>query len=57
MIKNTNDIEQEYEIVKYAITYLLSNLDDDIIEDMSEYTGTDDFDEVEAILQGIIEAY
>lgn len=57
MIKNTNDIEQEYEIVKYALTYLLSNLDDDIIEDMSEYVGTDDFDEVEAILQGIIEAY
>lgn len=54
---NTSEIEQEYEIVKYALTYLLSNLDDDIIEDMSEYVGTDDFDEVEAILQGIIEAY
>lgn len=50
-----SDIEQEYEIVKYALTFLLSNLDDDIIEDMSEYVGTDDFDEVEAMIQDIID--
>lgn len=52
---NTTDIEQEQEIIKYALTYLLSNLDDDIIEDMSEYVGTDDFDEVETMIQDIID--
>lgn len=55
LMVNINEIDQEAEIIKYALTYLLSNLDDDIVEDMSEYVGTDDFDEVQAILYGIID--
>ena len=51
------EITKEYEIIKYALTYLLSNLDDEVVEDMSEYVGTDDPDEIESILQKIIDTY
>ena len=51
------EITKEYEIIKYALTYLLSNLDDEVVEDMSEYVGTDDPDEIESILQKIINDY
>lgn len=51
------ELTKEYEIIKYALTYLLSNLDNEVVEDMSEYVGTDDPDEIESILQKIIDTY
>ncbi len=51
------DIQQEYEIIKYALTFLLSNLEDEVIEDISEYIGTNDPDEVEKLITDIIENY
>jgi len=51
------DIEQEHEIIKYALTYLLSNLEDEVIEDMSDYIGTNDPDEVEKLITDIIENF
>jgi hypothetical protein len=51
------EIEQEYEIIKYALTYLISNLDDEVAEDMSEYVGTNDPTEIETILQKLIDEY
>jgi hypothetical protein len=56
-MKIEKDIEQEYEIIKYALTYLLSNIDNEVAEDMSDYVGTDDPDEIESILQKIIDEY
>jgi len=50
-------IEQEHEIIKYALTFLLSNLEYEVIEDMSEYIGTSDPDEVEKLITDIIENY
>jgi len=50
-------IEQEHDIIKYALTFLLSNLEDEVIEDMSEYIGTSDPDEVEKLITDIIENY
>ena len=51
------ETDQEYELIKYALTYLISNLDQDVAEDMSDYIGTDDPDEIEAMLQEIIDNY
>ena len=51
------EIDREYEIVKYALTFLLSNLDDDIVEDMSDFLGTSDYDKIEGTLQKVINEY
>jgi hypothetical protein len=51
------ELTKEYEIIKYALTYLLSNLDDDVVEDMSDFVGTNNADEIEAILQKAIDEY
>ena len=56
-IESEKEIEQEYEIIKYALTFLLSNLESDVIEDMSDFVGTDDPDEIESILQKLIDEY
>ena len=56
-IEKEKEIEQEYEIIKYALTYLISNLDDEVAEDMSEYVGTNDPTEIETILQKLIDEY
>ena len=52
-----NEIEQEYEIIKYALTFLLSNLNEDIIKDMSDYIEDTDKEEVESLLQTTIDNY
>jgi hypothetical protein len=51
------EVTKEYEIIKYALTYLLSNLDDDVIEDLSDYIGKTNYEEIEKILTDIIESY
>lgn len=51
------ETEQEFKIIKYALTFLLSNLDDDVIKDMSDFVGTNDADEIESKLQEIIDTY
>jgi hypothetical protein len=56
-IEKEKEIEQEYEIIKYALTYLISNLGDEVAEDMSEYVGTNDPTEIETILQKLIDEY
>jgi len=48
---------QEQEIIKYALTFLLSNLEDDVVEDISDYIGTMDVEEIETIIQNILESY
>jgi len=50
-------VEQEYEIIKYALTFLLSNLNDDVIDDMSDYIGETTYDEFEKTLTDIVESY
>lgn len=57
MTHTENEIEQEYEIIKYALTFLLSNLDDDTIKDMSDCIGDTDKEEVESLLNTIIDNY
>ena len=52
-----NEIEQEYEIIKYALTFLLSNLDDDTIKDMSDYIGDTNKEEVESLLHTTIDNF
>lgn len=56
-MKIEKDVEQEYEIIKYALTFLLSNLNDDVVEDMSEYIGKTTYEEFEQTLTDIVESY
>lgn len=56
-MKIEKEVEQEHEIIKYALTFLLSNLDDDVIEDLSDYIGKTNYEEIEKILTDIIESY
>ena len=51
------EIEQEYEIIKYALTYLLSNLDEYVIEDLTDYIENATFESVEGKLTEIINNY
>ena len=51
------EITKEYEIIKYALTFLLSNLNDDVIEDISDYVGETTYEEVEKTLTDIVESY
>ena len=56
-MKIEKDVKQEHEIIKYALTFLLSNLNDDVIDDMSDYTGETTYDEFEKTLTDIVESY
>jgi len=56
-MKIEKDVEQEHEIIKYALTFLLSNLNDDVIEDMSDYIGETTYEEFEKTLTDIVENY
>lgn len=51
------EIIKEYEIIKYALTFLLSNLNDDVIEDISDYVGETTYEEFEKTLTDIVESY
>jgi hypothetical protein len=51
------DLQQEYEIIKYALTFLLSNLENEVIEDMSDYIGETTYEEFENTLTDIVESY
>jgi hypothetical protein len=43
------------ELIKCAIRYVISNLDDDnLIDTLSEIAGTDDIGEIEDILQDLV---
>ena len=44
------------ELIKYAIQYVISNLDHDdyMVEDISEMIGTDDLGEIEDILESLL---
>ena len=56
-MKIEKEIEQEYQVMKYALTYLISNLNNDIVEDMSEYIGINDFNEIQDLLQFTLNNY
>jgi hypothetical protein len=49
--------ETEYQLIKYALTFLLSNLDEDVIEDLTDYVENATFDSVEEALNEIINNY
>jgi len=43
------------ELIKYAIQYVISNLDDDyLFDDISEIVKTDDIGEIEDVLQKLL---
>jgi len=53
---NMEKMEQE-KIIKYALGFLLSNLEDDTLEDLGEIMETNDPNEIEYILGDLIENY
>ncbi len=53
---NMKKMEQE-KIIKYALGFLLSNLEDDALEDLGKIMETNDPNEIEYILDELIENY
>jgi hypothetical protein len=53
---NMEKMEQE-KIIKYALGFLLSNLEDDTLEDLGKIMETNDPNEIEYILNDLIENY
>lgn len=45
----------ETQIIRYALSFLLSNLDEDVIEDISTFVGTTDDAAIEEILRRMID--
>lgn len=45
----------ETQIIRYALSFLLSNLDEDVIEDISTFVGTTDDATIEEILRRMID--
>jgi len=50
-------MEQEEEIIKYALEFLQSNLEDNVLDDLCKIVETNDPNEVEYILNELIENY
>jgi len=48
---------KEEEIIKYALEFLQSNLEDDVLEDLGKIMETNDSNEIEYILCDLIENY
>jgi len=57
--KNINIMEkmEQEKIIRYALNFLLSNLEDDVLEDLGEIMETNDPNEIEYILNDLIENY
>jgi hypothetical protein len=45
---------RKIELVKYALTYLLSNLDEEVVEDIQDYVKADS-EKLKATLQSMID--
>jgi hypothetical protein len=54
---NMGKMEQEEEIIKYALEFLQSNLEDNVLDDLCKIVETNDPNEVEYILNELIENY
>lgn len=50
-----NHTMNETEILKYALTFLLSNMDENVMEDIADYIGESSQEEVESTLQEMID--
>lgn len=50
-------MKQEQEIIKYALEFLQSNLEDDVVEDLGQILETNDSNEIEYILNDLLENY
>lgn len=53
--EETNHTMNETEILKYALTFLLSNIDENVMEDIADYIGESSQEELEAKLQEMID--
>jgi hypothetical protein len=43
------------ELIKYALSFLLSNIDENVMEDIADYIGESSQEEVESTLQEMID--
>jgi hypothetical protein len=53
----SEEAKVEYNIIKYALSFLKANLDDDILEDMSDFLYVYSVEELEAYIQETIDNY
>ena len=53
----SEEAKVEYNIIKYALSFLKANLDDDILEDMSDFLYVYSVEELESYIQETIDNY
>jgi hypothetical protein len=53
----SEEAETECNIIKYALSFLIANLDDDILDDVSDILYAESVEELEFYLQSILDNY
>jgi len=53
----SEEAKVEYNIIKYALSFLMANLDEDILEDMSDFLYVYSVEELESYIQETIDNY
>lgn len=53
----SEEAKVEYNIIKYALSFLIANLDEDILEDMSDFLYVYSVEELESYIQETIDNY
>ena len=53
----SEEAKVEYNIIKYALSFLIANLDEDILEDMSDFLYVYSVEELESYIQDTIDNY
>ena len=53
----SEEAKVEYNIIKYALSFLIANLDEDILEDMSDFLYVQSVEELESYIQDTIDNY
>jgi predicted component of type VI protein secretion system len=53
----SEEAKVEYNIIKYALSFLIANIDEDILEDMSDFLHVYSVEELESYIQETIDNY
>jgi len=53
----SEEAKVEYNIIKYALSFLIANLDENILEDMSDFLYVYSVEELESYIQETIDNY
>jgi len=53
----SEEAKVEYSIIKYALNFLIANIDEDMLEDMSDFLHVNSVEELESYIQETVDNY